>query len=128
MSNLYEDGLTVFRQVRPDVIVPDTKQGPTGEFAGELGDIAMELAWGALWARPGLDPRSRSLVTLGISIALRASDELRIHFPIAARNGLTRTELEEVVYHAAGYAGFPAAGTAMQVAREVFDAIDGGSD
>lgn len=69
--------------------------------------------------RPGLDRRARSLVTLGALIALRAGEELKFHFPIAVRNGLTVEELEEVVYHLAGYLGFPAATLARSVGREV---------
>ena len=52
-------------------------------------------------------PGDRSLVTLGILIALRATDELKAHFRIALTNGLTEAELAEVIYHASGYAGFP---------------------
>ena len=58
-------------------------------------------------------------MTLGILIALRAEGELRLHLPIALRNGLTREELEEVIYHAAAYAGFPAASTASRIGQEV---------
>jgi 4-carboxymuconolactone decarboxylase len=60
-------------------------------------------------------------VTLGILIALRAEGELRLHLPIALRNGLTREELEEVIYHSAAYAGFPAASAAGTIGREVLD-------
>lgn len=74
-----------------------------------------------MWVRPGLDRRSRSLVTLGILIAIQSSDEPRLHVAAALRNGLTRTELEEVVYHAACYAGFPAAGHAAKIGSEVID-------
>ncbi len=88
------------------------------DFAPEIGSIAFENIFARLWARPGLDARSRSLLTLGILIALRAESELRIHFQIALANGLTKQELEEVVYHASGYAGFPAAITARNVAIE----------
>jgi 4-carboxymuconolactone decarboxylase len=66
-----------------------------------------------------LDRRSRSLVTLGALIALRASEELKFHFPIALRNGLTIDEIDEVIYHMTGYAGYPAAANARNVAREV---------
>jgi 4-carboxymuconolactone decarboxylase len=58
-------------------------------------------------------------VTLGALIALRASEELKFHFPIAVRNGLTIEEIDEVIYHMTGYAGYPAAANARNVAREV---------
>ena len=93
---------------------------PEGTFAPELSELALVNVFGRLWAREGLDARSRSLLTLGMLIALQAADELKIHFMIALQNGLTREELEEVVYHATGYAGFPAASEAGRIAAEVF--------
>ena len=81
-------------------------------------EIAIDNVFGRLWGREGLSRRDRSLVTLGILIALRATDELEIHFKIARNNGLTDDEIAEVVYHASGYAGFPAANTACKIARE----------
>jgi 4-carboxymuconolactone decarboxylase len=91
-----------------------------GGFAPDLMDIGLENVFGNLWARDGISRRDRSLVTLGILIALRASDELQAHFQIARTNGLTDDELAEVIYHASGYAGFPAANTARAAAEKAF--------
>ncbi len=77
--------------------------------------------FGRLWAREGLSRRERSLVTLGILIALRADDELGHHVRIARTNGLTEDEIAEVIYHSSGYAGFPAANTACRIAREALE-------
>lgn len=93
----------------------DLRDGRLGE---ELVEIGLTSVFGLLWARDGLSPRDRSLVTLGILIALGAENELRTHVRIALTNGLTRDELAEVVYHTAGYAGFPAAVAARTAARE----------
>jgi 4-carboxymuconolactone decarboxylase len=118
MPNLRDEGLQVFRELLPGA-VPD---GPNDEisfgggFAPELIDIGIESIFGKLWAREGLSRRDRSLVTLGILIALRSTDELAAHFSIARNNGLTDDELAEVIYHASGYAGFPAAATARNAA------------
>jgi 4-carboxymuconolactone decarboxylase len=79
------------------------------KFGAEFSDISLVNVFENLWARPGLGARDRSLVTLGILIALRAEAELEVHIPGAVRNGLTVQELEEVIYHATAYAGFPAA-------------------
>jgi 4-carboxymuconolactone decarboxylase len=103
----------------PGLIPDDMTSTRAGGFGDELGDLAIEHVFGALWTRPGLDRRSRSLVTLGVLIALRANDELKVHFPIALRNGLTSEEIEEVIYHVAGYAGYPAAATARNIASAV---------
>lgn len=89
-----------------------------GGFAPELMDLGVEGIFGKLWTRDGISRRDRSLVTLGILIALGATDELHAHFQIARNNGLSDEELAEVVYHASGYAGFPAANTAKNVAEK----------
>jgi len=117
MSNLREDGLQVFREMLPGVL-PDGDVDFGGGFAPELMDIGIENIFGRLWTREGLSRRDRSLVTLGILIALRATEEMKAHFRIARQNGLSDEELAEVIYHASGYAGFPAAATAKNVAVE----------
>jgi 4-carboxymuconolactone decarboxylase len=120
VTNTREQGLNVLRQLVPDLPFNDQGELPTSDtFAAGLLDESLDCVFGRVWTRPGLDWRSRSLVTLGILIALRAEGELRLHLPIALRNGLTREELEEVIYHAAAYAGFPAASTAGRIGQEV---------
>ncbi|MGB8506273.1 carboxymuconolactone decarboxylase family protein [Mycobacterium sp.] len=122
MSTTREEGLAVLRRLVPDLPFDEDGELPTSDsFAAGLLDESLECVFGRVWTRPGLNWRSRSLVTLGVLIALRAEGELRVHFPIALRNGLTRDELEEVVYHAAAYAGFPAASTAGRIGQEVLD-------
>lgn len=106
----------------PRVGAPSTPPTTTLTFGRDIGQLAQENVFGDLWARCGLSRRDRSLVTLGILIALRAENELRYHFPIAIRNGLTRSELEEVIYQSAAYAGFPAAASARSVAQETLPA------
>jgi 4-carboxymuconolactone decarboxylase len=90
------------------------------KFATEMGRLASENVFEQLWIRPELDLRARSLLTLGILIALRATDELELHFPIALANGCTLQEIEEVLYHATAYAGFPAANAARAAATKAF--------
>lgn len=118
MDDARTQGLDVFRDMLPGLIPDDATTMRDGGVADELGDLGLDHVFGALWTRRGLDRRSRSLVTLGALIALRASDELKFHFRIALRNGLSITEIEEVIYHMTGYAGYPAAATARNVARE----------
>lgn len=118
MADPRSEGLKVFRDMLPGVIPDDATTMRDGGIADELGDLGLDHVFGAIWNRPGLDRRSRSLVTLGALIALRATEELKFHFQIALRNGLSITEIEEVIYHMTGYAGYPAAATARKVARE----------
>lgn len=119
MTDTHAKGLDVFKDMVPGLIPDNVTSLSDGGFADELGDLSIDHVFGALWTRPGLDRRSRSLVTLGALIALRASDELKIHFQIALRNGLTFLEIEEVIYHMTGYVGYPAAVAARKLAREV---------
>ncbi|MFI6407506.1 carboxymuconolactone decarboxylase family protein [Streptomyces sp. NPDC050548] len=87
----------------------------------ELVEIGLVSVWAELWARDGLARRDRSLVTLGILIALGAEDELGSHVRIGLNNGLTEDEISEVLYHATGYAGFPRAMAARKAARKALD-------
>ena len=105
---------------------PRLKDVPTRDtgFANELRELSIDMAFGLIWSRPGLSRRERSIFTLGLLIALRADDELKYHFPMALRNGVTTEELEELVYQATVYAGFPAAHAAQLVAREVLPVAD----
>jgi 4-carboxymuconolactone decarboxylase len=119
MDDSHAKGLEVFKEMMPGLVPDNVTSLRDGGFADELGDLSIDHVFGALWTRPGLDRRSRSLVTLGALIALRAEHELKFHFRIALRNGLTIEEIEEVIYHTAGYAGYPAATSARNVAREV---------
>ena len=121
MTDVRERGLKVFRELLPGAVPDGDVDFRDGTFGDELLEIGMENVFGRLWGREGLSRRDRSLVTLGILIALRAGDELKFHVQIARNNGLTEDEIAEVIYHASGYAGFPAANTACKIAREVFD-------
>ncbi|WP_286202837.1 carboxymuconolactone decarboxylase family protein [Rhizobium lusitanum] len=115
-------GIAALREALPGVFPEgdiDLRDGRLGEDLVEIGLISV---WGALWARDGLSRRDRSLVTLGILIALNAETELRTHVKIALTNGLTKDEIAEVIYHSSGYAGFPAAVAARTAAREALGA------
>lgn len=74
-----------------------------------------------VWSRPGLSQRDRSLITVAALCALHRPNELRLHLGRALTNGLSRSELAEVIMHMAIYGGFPVAVEGMRVAREVFD-------
>jgi 4-carboxymuconolactone decarboxylase len=118
------DGQQALKELVADMLSPEIAEamanaGKSSEFGAGLGKLAYDYVFGQLWSRPGLDRRSRSLVTLGILIALRATEELHFHIPAALNNGLTVKELEEVIYHASGYAGFPAAASARTLTARI---------
>lgn len=109
----------VSEMISPEIAELMASSENSSSFGAQLAGLALDNAFGALWTRPGLGRRERSLVTLGILILLRATDELQIHIPAAVKNGLTQDEVAEVIYHSSGYAGFPAASAALRVARDV---------
>lgn len=119
MTDAREQGLQVFRELLPGVLPDDVTDTRDGSFGDELLELGLDNVFGRLWTRDGLSRRDRSLVTLGILIALRATDELEFHVRIAKTNGLTDDEIAEVIYHCTGYTGFPNASAAMKVAKEV---------
>jgi 4-carboxymuconolactone decarboxylase len=119
MTDVREQGFQVFREMLPGVL-PDVDVDTSGKtFGGEMLPLVMDNVFGRLWTREELSRRDRSLVTLGALIALRATDELKLHVQIARNNGLTEDEIAEVMYHSSAYAGFPAASSALRVAGEV---------
>ena len=91
----------------------------------DFQDFITRYAWGEIWARPGLDRRTRSAITLTALVALGRFDELELHLHAARRNGLTDAEIAEVLQHAAVYAGVPAANHAFAVARPILEELRG---
>jgi 4-carboxymuconolactone decarboxylase len=86
---------------------------------------ADEVLFGDVWERPGLSKRDRSLITVAALVALYRTNELPFHLKRALENGLSRDELIEAITHLAFYAGWPAASTAVNMARHVFEESGG---
>jgi 4-carboxymuconolactone decarboxylase len=86
-----------------------------------LIELSERVLFGEVWERPGLSKRDRSLITCATLIALGRERQLVGHLNRALDNGLSKNELSEVMTHLAFYAGWPAAMTAAQVAKDVFD-------
>jgi 4-carboxymuconolactone decarboxylase len=91
-------------------------------FTEPLQDLVTRHAWGNTWQRPGIDLRTRSIVTVSMLVALGRMHELKIHVRGALNNGVTKEELQEIFLHASVYCGFPAAVDAFRSAAEVIDA------
>ena len=96
----------------------DSASPPQLSFAKEMSEILMSNCMEGLWAREGLDLRTRSLINVALLISQRDHGPLAFHAPAAIRNDATLAELEEVIYHTAGYSGFPAGVTAREVINE----------
>jgi 4-carboxymuconolactone decarboxylase len=102
---------------------PAAFRSPFGDVAPALAVYTDDVLFGDVWKRPGLSPRDRSLVTVATLIALYRTNELPFHLKFALQNGVTRDELVEMITHLAFYAGWPAASTAVGIARKVFEEI-----
>jgi 4-carboxymuconolactone decarboxylase len=113
-------GERVRREVLGDVHV-DAALARTTPVTEAFQDFLTRTAWGEVWSRPGLDRRTRSMLTVALLAALGRSQELDMHLRGARRNGVTPDEIAEVLLHTAVYAGIPAANHAFTRLTEVLD-------
>jgi 4-carboxymuconolactone decarboxylase len=120
MEGRYDEGLRMRRQVLGDAYVQRSLDNTT-EFTQPIQELVTEYCWGAVWTRPGLVPRDRSLVNLGMLVALNRPDELKIHIRGALNNGVEPDEIQEVLLQAGVYCGMPAALDAFRIAAAVLE-------
>jgi 4-carboxymuconolactone decarboxylase len=120
-SKLHDKGLAMRKEVLGAAHVEKTLAG-VDKYTQPLQEIVNEYVWGAVWARPGLKPRDRSMITIAMLTALNRPQELKTHIRAALTNGVTREEVSEILLHANVYCGAPAAVDAFRMMREVFDA------
>jgi 4-carboxymuconolactone decarboxylase len=124
-TEAFAKGLEVRRAVLGAAYV-DHSVATTTDFMADFQKLVTEYCWGAIWTRPGLDRRTRSLLNLGMLAALGRPHELRLHVKGALNNGVTSEEIKEVLLQACIYAGIPAGLDAFKVAAEVLQAEAGG--
>jgi 4-carboxymuconolactone decarboxylase len=118
-DSLFEKGLAVRRQVLGSDHVAASLAG-ADEFTWPLQRLITEYCWGAVWTRPGLPLRDRSLINLAMITALNRPHELKVHVNGALNNGISKEEIMEVLLQAGIYCGAPAALDSFRVAKEVF--------
>ena len=119
----HEQGMRVRRGVLGDAHVDRAAQNTT-ELTAPFQDFITRYAWGDVWSRPGLDRRTRSIITLTALTSLRAENEIAMHVRAAITNGLTPLEITEVLLHTAIYAGVPAANAAFAIAQRTLAEMD----
>lgn len=95
-------------------------------FMLPMQQFTTECAWGKVWARPGLERKIRSMLSVSLLAALGKRDEMRNHILGALNNGATKDEIREVLLHTAVYAGFPVGLEAFREAKAFFDAHEAG--
>jgi 3-oxoadipate enol-lactonase/4-carboxymuconolactone decarboxylase len=122
-DEVYAGGLAVRREVLGDAHV-DRAIAATTDFTADFQRFITEYAWGAIWTRPGLDRRSRSLITLTALVARGHHEELKMHLLAARRNGLSNDEIKELLMQTAIYCGVPDANTAFRIAADVLPDFD----
>jgi 4-carboxymuconolactone decarboxylase len=115
----FEDGMEIRRRVLGDEYV-DRATAAATDFDEDFQRWITETAWGGVWARPGLELKTRSLLTIAILGALN-HDELELHLRAARNTGVTPAEVSEALLHVAVYAGVPAANRAFKVAKAVYE-------
>ena len=99
---------------------PPSTIGKVRDVFPKLGELTDKVVFGDVWERAGLAKRDRSLITVAALVAQNAPDQLRGHIWRALDNGVKQEELIELITHLAFYCGWPSAGTAAVVAKEVF--------
>ena len=124
MSDRAQQGEQIRREVMGDAFV-DRALANTTEFTAPLQQYITRNAWGDVWQRPGLDLKTRSLVTVALLTAMGKQHELKGHVRGALNNGATPQEIQEVLLHASIYCGLPTAVEAFRTAAEVVDGPKG---
>jgi len=120
-SELYRKGREMRRQLMGDAFVASANQTVYADpIMEKFVDVATETVFGALWTRPGLDLKTRTLICVVSDAATARTPELAIHLRMARRQGWTEDELVEVLLHLSGYVGVPLVREALLTAKDVF--------
>ena len=124
-KEMFDKGLGIRREVLgPDYV--DAQLKAADDFSRPFQEFITEYCWGAVWGRPGLPKKTRSMLNLAMLTALNRPHELKIHVKGALKNGVSRAEIMEVLLQAAIYCGVPAAVDAFRTAREALKEAESG--
>lgn len=122
-DELYEKGVEVRTAVLGKAHVERSTQRAT-DFDRDFQAFITRTAWGSVWTRPGLDVRTRSMLTIAMLAALGHEQELALHIRATRNTGVTRDEVKEILMQVAVYAGVPAANSAFHLVRQLYDEMD----
>jgi 4-carboxymuconolactone decarboxylase len=111
-------GRQVFREILGEPY-QQKRDATTNDFNGPIRRMSEEFAYAGLWSRPGLDRKTRSLITIAVLTGINRSHELKVHLQGAINNGCTVEEIREALTHTVAYCGFPAAIDGLRTAEEV---------
>ena len=119
----FEKGMAVRREVLGNEHV-ERAETSKNNLDAEFQDLITRYAWGEIWARPALTRHTRSLLTIGMMVALNRAEELKLHLRAASNNGVTPDEIKEVLLHCAVYCGVPAANSAFHAAKAILNEME----
>lgn len=122
-DNKFTQGMKIRRAVLGDAHVDRAEANKT-TFDADFQQFITETAWGTVWSRPGLERKTRHLLTIGILAALGKEHELTTHLRATQNTGVTPDEVKEALLQVAIYAGVPAANTAMSIAKTVYAELE----
>jgi 4-carboxymuconolactone decarboxylase len=122
-NETYERGLAIRKSILGEAYV-DNAIANADDFTRPMQDLVTEYCWGAVWGREGLERKLRSVVNLAMISALNRPHELKLHIKGALNNGVSKTEIREILLQVGVYCGFPAGIDAFRTAREVFAELD----
>lgn len=120
-QQLFSEGLAMRKSVVGESYVSSALENGSTEFSRPGQELITEWAWGNIWTRPGLSKQQRSLLNIGMLMALNRGPELAVHVRGARNNGLSELEIREAILHATVYCGAPAGVEAIKVAERVLD-------
>ena len=124
--SLYDMGMKTRRSVLGDAHVNLAEANKT-DFDSDFQEYITNNAWGAIWSRPGLTKRERSLITIAILTALKLDHELAMHIRATHNTGATPDDVKEVLMHTGVYAGVPVTNNALKIAKEIFSKKEDGN-
>lgn len=123
IAELFERGLAVRSAVLGRAHVERARQRAS-KLTEDWQTFITQYAWGEIWTRPGIDRKTRSMLTIALLTALGQEEELKLHLRATANTGVSREEVKEILMHTAVYAGVPKANAAFAHARAVFEEMD----
>jgi 4-carboxymuconolactone decarboxylase len=126
-SELFEKGLQIRREVLGAEHV-NASMSQADDFSRPLQELVTEYCWGNVWARPGLDRKTRSLINVAMLTALNRPHEVKLHLRGALNNGCSQNDIMEVLLQTAIYCGVPAAMDSLRVAKEFFHELESKQD
>jgi 4-carboxymuconolactone decarboxylase len=123
IPELFDRGIAVRKEVLGPAYVEGALKSAT-PFNEDFQILVTQCAWGGIWSRPGLDRKTRSMLTIAMLAALGQHQELKLHIRATRNTGVSQEEVKEILLQVAIYAGVPAANSAFEDARQAYEEME----